>query len=130
MDKPVPIRATEHCDITLVDNCLRAVVGPGLADEIQACYQDIVTECLRRNCSRLLIIGRSRYDPFFHLALRDALSAMAIAGLPAGFKLALVAGNAALIAIYDAVALEAQRRGIDAQRLTDEAKAKEWLRVA
>jgi hypothetical protein len=41
---------------------------------------------------------------------------MALAGMPAGFRLALVARNAALIAIYAAVVVEASRRGLAARR--------------
>jgi hypothetical protein len=52
---------------------------------------------------------------------------MSVAGVPAGFRLALVAQDARLIAIYDAVVVEATRRGIEARRFRSEEEAAAWL---
>jgi len=127
MDVPTPILHTPGCGIDEIPSCLRCAVGPGLADEVQACYRAFVNECLRRRCSRALILGRASIDAFHHLALRDALRAMSVAGLPAGFRIALVAETADLIAIYDAAVVEAGRCGIDARRFHAAADATLWL---
>jgi hypothetical protein len=106
---------------------LRASVGPGLADEVQECYRAVANHCLSRGCQRVLILGSSKFDAFVHLAGRDALRSLALAGVPAGFRLALVALTPDLIAIYDTAVLEAERLGIEARRFMSEDDAKVWL---
>src|SRR5262245_5853602 len=103
------------------------MVGPGLADEIQECYRALVNECLQRQCTRALIVGRASVDAFYHLALRDGLRAMCVAGPLPGLRMALVAETADLIAVYDAAVVEARRCGIDARRFSTAAEAERWL---
>jgi hypothetical protein len=106
---------------------LRVRVGPALSDEVQQCYRAFANECVTRDCSRVLIVGNAQLDAFSHLALRDALRAMALAGVPAGLRVALVAETANLIAVYDAAVVEAGRLGLDAQRFMSEKDAEGWL---
>jgi hypothetical protein len=127
VDPLTPIRQTGGCDIDQGPSYLRGRVGPGLADEVQECYRAIVNECLQRHCTRALIVGRARVDAFNHLALRDALRAMSMAGLPPEFRIALVAETPDLIAIYDTAVVEAGRCGIDARRFLAIADAERWL---
>jgi len=115
------------CEIGIVDDCVRADVGPGHAGEIQKCYEDWACACLDGKRKRALLVGTSQGDEFAHLAARDAIASMAIAGIPAGFRLAVVARNVLLIAIYDAVVVAARRHGIDARRFQDEEEAVRWL---
>ena len=105
----------------------RAVVGPGLAHQVQESYRAFVNDCLRRHCTRALIIGQGGSDAFYHLALRDALRSMSVAGVPDGFRLALIAETPELIAVYDAALVEARRCGMEARRFLDEADAERWL---
>jgi hypothetical protein len=123
-----PIRQDAGCEIGQDDRYLRATVGPGLADEVQECYRSLATECLVRQCNRVLVIGIATVDPFYHLAARDALRSLALAGVPADFRLALVAKSATLIAVYDAAVVEAGRLGLDARRFITEEDAERWLR--
>jgi hypothetical protein len=127
MDTCATIRRTTGCGIDLTPSGLRGYVGPGLADEVQECYRAFVTECLHRRCTRALIVGRTRIDAFYHLALRDALRAMSLAGVPPEFRIALVAETPDLIAVYDAAVVEAGRHGIDARRFPAAADAERWL---
>lgn len=120
--------AAKSCEIRTVDGCVRACVGRGHAREIQKCYQDWASASLCADARCGLLVGTSDGDAFVHLAARDAIASMALAGLPAGFRIAVVALNAPLIAIYDAVVVEALRRGIEARRFLDEASAVGWLR--
>jgi hypothetical protein len=106
---------------------VRASVGPGLASEVQERYRTIANECLQKQATRALILGRASVDAFHHLALRDALRAMSVAGLPAGFRIALVAETPDLIAVYDAAVVEAGRCGIDARRFQSAEEAERWL---
>jgi hypothetical protein len=116
------------CEIEHGEHYLRGVVGPGLAAEVQECYRTLANECLQRSCTRVLVIGRATWDAFSHLAGRDALRSMAVAGVVAGFRLALVAETADLIAVYDAAVVEATRCGLEARRFQSEAEAASWLR--
>ena len=52
---------------------------------------------------------------------------MALAGVPADFRLAVVADTANLIAVYDTAVVEAGRLGIDAKRFMNEQDAARWL---
>ncbi len=115
------------CDIAIEDRWLRANVGPGLADEVQECYRSVVNTCITHQCRCVLVVGTSGIDAFAHLAARDTLRSMTLAGLAKGFRLALVAETPDLIAIYDATVLEAQRVGIEARRFRTVEEAEQWL---
>ena len=128
MSPAAPIRQDPGCEIDQQLGFLRATVGPGLADEVQECYRTLANECLVRHCSRILVIGIATIDPFYHLAGRDALRSIALAGVPADFRLALVAKSPMLIAVYDAAVIEAGRLGLDARRFITEEEAEGWLR--
>lgn len=122
-----PIHQAEGCDIAEDERYLRAVVGPGLAHQVQECYRRLAHECIQRRSPRVLVVGKSTYDAFYHLAARDVLGSMAIAGLPAGFRIAFVATVASLIAVYDTAVREAERLGFEARRFTQETDAVRWL---
>jgi hypothetical protein len=128
----VPIAPTRKrvCEIRDIEGYLCGRVGPGGAGEVQRCYEDWAIACLDRQCSAALLVGSSDGDAFPHLAARDAIASIALAGMPAGFRLGVVALNATLIAVYDAVVVEAQRRGIQARRFQSEDEAMAWLRAA
>src|SRR5207245_8752716 len=120
-------RDTAGCVIEAQEDYLRVSVGRALPDEVQDCYHAFANECLTRTCNRVLIIGNAKIDAFSHLALRDVLRSMALAGVPAGFRLAMVADTANLIAVYDTAVVEAARLGIDAKRFMTEQDAARWL---
>jgi hypothetical protein len=123
----VPVRLVEGCEIVQEEHYLRGVIGPGLAQSIQACYHELFHACVQRDCRRVLVIGKSKWDAFSHLAARDALRSIVLAGLPARFRIAFVPTTAALIAVYDAALVEAWRLGIEAKRFPEEAEAARWL---
>jgi hypothetical protein len=127
MATPTHIRNTAGCVIELREEHLRVLVGPALPDEVQDCYHAFANECVTRTCKRVLIVGNARIDAFSHLALRDVLRSMALAGVPADFRLAVVADTANLIAVYDTAVVEAGRLGIDARRFPTEQDAARWL---
>ena len=128
MDSPVHLRQTAGCDIAQEERLLRATVGPGLAEEVQECYRALANECVVHQCKRVLVIGLATVDPFYHLAGRDALRSLALAGVPAEFRLALVAKSPGLIAVFDAAVIEAGRLGLEARRFMSEDEAEHWLR--
>ena len=118
---------TQGCDIRQEEGWLRARVGPGLADEIQQCYRSVANECVRKHCRRVLILGVSQFDAFDHLAARDALRSLSVAGMPQDFRLAFVALTPDLIAIYDTAVIEAERLDMEARRFGTEVEAEIWL---
>ena len=128
MAAPLRIHQATGCDIEQHEAYVRALVGPGLADEVQECYRALANACVTHQCSRILVIGRSSIDPFYHLAGRDALRAIALAGVPQDFRMAFVAMSAGLIAVYDAAVVEAGRLGLEARRFMSEEEAERWLR--
>ena len=127
MADPVQIHQAAGCEIFEHPGFLRASVGPGLADEVQECYRALAAACITRACKRVLVIGHSTLDPFYHLAGRDALRSMALAGVPIDFRLAFVAMSAGLIAVYDAAVVEAGRLKLEARRFLTEEDAALWL---
>ena len=127
MATPTGIRSVAGCRIERSGEGMRAEIGPGLPDEVQECYRALANECVTRGCHRVLILGTAKIDAFSHLALRDLLRAMALAGVPEGFRLALVADTANLIAVYDTAVVEAGRLGLDARRFMNEQDAAGWL---
>jgi len=127
MADPVSIHQSHGCEIVQHPGYLRAVVGPGLADEVQECYRALANACITRACNRVLVLGQATLDPFYHLAGRDTLRSLALAGVPADFRLALVAMSAGLIAVYDAAVVEAGRLNLEARRFINEDDAARWL---
>src|SRR5882672_7740831 len=127
MATPTRIRSTNGCEIELDGEHLRVAVGPALPDEVQECYRAFANECVTGGCNRVLIIGNAKIDAFSHLALRDVLRAMALAGVPAGFRVAVIAATANLIAVYDTAVVEAGKLGIDVRRFMTEEEATRWL---
>ena len=115
------------CEIAHEDEWLRVRVGQGLAEEIQGCYRQAAAECLRGTCDRILIIGAASFDPTAHLAGRDALRSLALAGVPEDFRIAFVAQTENLVGIYDDAVEEADRLGLEARRFGTEAEAERWL---
>jgi hypothetical protein len=122
-----PALFTVTCEIVRKPGWLRVSVGLALADEVQECYRAAAMECLRGQCERVLVVGLAKFDPMAHLAGRDALRSLALAGVAEGFRLALVALSENLVRIYDDAALEAARLGLEARRFGSEADAERWL---
>lgn len=127
MDPPGPIFSSRCCVIEDGPQYLRGTIGPGLPHEIQEGYRALAAECLARQGKRILVIGSSGGDPFLHLAGRDALKAIAVAGVPPGFRLAAVAATPDMIPVYDSAIAEAERCGMQARRFATEAEAAAWL---
>ena len=115
------------CDIRQDQRWLRARVGPGLADEVQQCYRTVAGYCLTNRCVRVLILGISQFDAFDHLAARDMLRSLSVAGMPKDFRIAFVPLTPDLIAIYDTAVVEAERLDLEARRFASEAEAELWL---
>ena len=127
MDTPIPVWRANGCEIVETEGYLRAFVAAFPAQTVQECYRVLFHALVERRSRAVLVIGSSKWDPFYHLAARDALRSIALAGLPSGFRIAFVADTPDLIAVYDAAVVQAQRLGIEAKRFLDEREAVRWL---
>lgn len=123
-----PLWLSEECETQGVGVFLRAKISRGHVDEVQECYRTMAVECVRRGCTRLLIVGSESDDAYAHRALNDALRSLSVAGFPRDFRLALVPASLVVAAVYDAVITQAVNMGIAARRFRDERAATAWLR--
>ena len=128
MGQAVRIYSSQCCVIDDSPQYLRCVVGTGLPHQVQECYRTLAAECLRRQGKRVLVVGAGGGDASVHLAGRDAMKAIAIAGVPAGFRIAVVAATPDMADVYDSAILEAHSCGMQARRFRTEAEAADWLR--
>lgn len=100
------------------------VDGPGMA---VAC-RDLAVECLEREMKRVLVRATSS-DPEGHRALRNALTAMLLAGIPTGFRLALVADEPRVWALFADLERELLSLKVLARAFVRESDAVDWLQV-
>lgn len=128
MGQAVRIFSSQCCVIDDGPQYLRCVIGPGMPHLVQECYRTLAAECLRRQGKRILVIGTGGGDSAVHLAGRDAMKAIAVAGVPPAFRLAVVAASPDLVDVYDSAIVEAAVCGMQARRFPDEAQADAWLR--
>jgi hypothetical protein len=122
-----PVWLSEECEVHGAGVFLRARIRRANVHEVQECYRNMAVECIRRGCTRVLVLASDSDDVYAHGALRDALRSLSVAGLPAGFRMALVPDSRNVGRIYDAVIAEAAKHGIEARRFADEPAAVAWL---
>lgn len=82
---------------------------------------------LEQKFTRVLLVGAAAGDPMTHMAARDAVVALADIGVPAGFRLALVALTHESLNAYRHAEIEAAGRGIRARAFSGEDEAVRWL---
>jgi hypothetical protein len=94
---------------------------------VEECYRMAAVIALEQKFTRVLVIGAAAGDPMTHMAAFDALVALADIGVPAGFRLALVALTHESLNAYRHAEIEAARRGLRAKVFSDEDEALRWL---
>ncbi len=104
------------------------VVEPGLssAAELQSTYRAFAVLCIKNQITRALVKAIDS-DPAGEHALRDAFTMMLLAGIPAGWKLALVADTPAVEARYRDAQRDLTMAGVDARLFATEQEALSWL---
>jgi hypothetical protein len=122
-----PVWLSEECEVHGAGVFLRAQIRRAHVHEVQECYRTMAVECIRRGCTRVVVVASESDDVHAHGALHDALCSLAVAGLPAGFRMALVTHSRNIRRIYDAVIAEAAKYGIEARQFADEPTAVAWL---
>jgi hypothetical protein len=106
---------------------MRGDVQSGSLNETQERYRGLAHQCISQRHDRVMIVGSPGNDAWAHVVVKDVIYSIAVAGVPEGFRLALVSGSPELAAIYDAAAAYAKLRGLDVKRYSDEASAAQWL---
>src|SRR5258708_29892282 len=104
------------------------VVEPGLssAAELQSTYRAFAVLCIKNQITRALVKAIDS-DPAGEHALRDAFTMMLLAGIPAGWKLALVADTPAGEARHRDAQRDLTMAGGDPRPFATGQEAPSWL---
>jgi hypothetical protein len=95
--------------------------------ELSDLYRALAVECVQRQTRRALVKALD-CEADGHHALRDALTTMILAGIPAQFKLALLTNGLRLQALFRELQVDLRRLKVDAEVFGDEERALAWLR--
>ena len=98
--------------------------GCGAREIAQLC-QDFAVACVERQLEHALVKGDG--DPQDHFSLRDAFTAMMLAGMAPDFRVALVARAGPLEAAFRSLARDLLALRIGAAVFRRDADAQEWL---
>ncbi|HEY3077930.1 MAG TPA: hypothetical protein VGJ74_22370 [Burkholderiales bacterium] len=105
------------------------VVEAGLTHngvEVADIFRSFAVRCLQKQINRVMVkTGDS--DPAGERALRDAFTTILLAGIPSGFRIALVAGTPLIQARYRNAQRDLAMAGVDAKLFDSEAEAVWWL---
>lgn len=96
-----------------------------LGEMAQAC-RELAAECIGREVNRVLVLANG-CDPEGHLALRNAFTTMLLAGIPIGFRLALVTDVLRVRALFADLERDLRVLNVYARAFNDENAALEWL---
>jgi hypothetical protein len=120
-------RASSNRHFRQVDGQLIVASRGGAATEVGALYRNLAVLCIEQQVTRVLVKPCGA-DPVEEHALRVALTTMVLAGLPAGFRIALVADSDRVRARYLNTERDLRMAGVDAQMFPTEEGAAHWLR--
>ena len=108
----------------LIADCTNADAG----EMAQAC-RDLAAQCLSRELNRVLVHANGCHPEAHHL-LRNAFTTMLLAGIPAGFRLALVTDVPRVWALFADLQRDLALVKVHAKAFNHESDAVEWLRAA
>ena len=123
-------RPHPECPVVRINSVIRGEIGPGSSETVLECYRAFVVVVIQQRADRALLLGRANEDPVSHLAARDAVIALHVIGIPAGFRLALVPFTHETLNGFKHAELEASQRGLRARLFRDEREAMHWLSEA
>lgn len=86
----------------------------------------LAVACIQQDVNRVLVDAID-CDPAGHFALRDALTALILAGVPPGFRLALVTNVSRLEAFFGILRRDLEWLSIPARCFADRGEALAWL---
>ena len=105
---------------------LRLEFGYATVTEIAELYRALAVTCVERQITRVLIVAGDD-EPAGERALRNALTMMVLAGVPRGFRLALVAAVPRVADTYRNTPRDFTAAGIGTRLFDSEADAAHWL---
>ena len=113
--------------LTRAGGHLKAEFGFGGLTEIGDLLRALAVACIQMQESRVLVVANND-DPANERSLRDALTTMVLAGIPADFKLGVVAAAAGVREAYRNVERDATAVGIATKVFPSEEDALAWLK--
>lgn len=105
---------------------LRAELGYGTAIEIAELSRGLAAACIQKQIKRVLVVAGGN-DPEGERYLRNALTMIVLAGIPAGFRLALVAPLPRTAHIYRNTHGDFNAAGVRTCMFEKEEDAVRWL---
>lgn len=105
---------------------LRLEFGYVTVTEIAVLYRALAVTCVQQQITRVLIVAGDD-EPAGERALRNALTMMVLAGVPRGFRLALVAAVPRVANTYRNTPRDFTAAGIGTRLFDNEADATSWL---
>ena len=112
--------------LTRVGGHLKAEFGLDTLTEIGDLLRALAVACIQTQVRRVLVVANND-DPENERSLRDALTTMVLAGIPADFKLGVVAATAGVREAYRNVERDATAVGIATKVFPSEEDALTWL---
>lgn len=91
--------------------------------------RDLAAQCLATHPNRVLVQANG-CNPDGHLALRNAFTTLILAGIPAGFRLALVTDVQRVRALFGDLQRDLLVLNVHVKAFEEESDAVEWLRHA
>ena len=105
---------------------LRVEISRDGQDEINEIYRSLAVLCVSRQVRRVLLVAQRDHSSGEHV-LREAFSAMVLAGIPEDFRLAFVAGSREIAERYRQAISDLGLASLEAQIFYDETDALDWL---
>ena len=96
------------------------------ARELAELYRTLAVECMATQADRVLV-NAANCDAESHHALRDAFTTMLLAGIPRGFRLAMITTSPRARAFFLELQGDLRRLDVDAALFVEERPAVEWL---
>ena len=106
---------------------VRGCIAPGESDGALSRWRSLGQECFRAGVTKVLVVSDGSGDPTSTWAIRHSIQAMALAGLPSNFSIALVARTAHACRIYKYAEAVAERRNMRVKVFFNEVEAVRWL---
>ncbi|SRR5258706_6668418 len=120
-------RASQHDGLQQVDGQVIVDAGRVTEFEVEKIYRQFAVLCIDKQVRRVLVRPGDA-DPAAERALRVALTSMVLAGLPSGFKLALVVASAHIEARYRDTERDLRMAGVETKIFPTDDGASRWLR--
>ena len=105
---------------------LRAELGYGTAAEMAEVSRSLAAACIQKQIKRVLIVAAGEHPAGEHY-LRNALTMMVLAGIPAGFRLALVTPQPLTAHLYRNTHGDFNAAGVTTRMFHKEEDAVRWL---